>query len=64
MCVCGKLPCTVKCKRLWLVACPDGMKCCMRGNWKTNEQAAIKSWNDAVKAAKHERSQKNGGGKI
>lgn len=64
VCVCGRLPCTTKHKRLWLVACPDGMACAMRGTWQTNEQAAIKSWNDAVTAAKHERSQKNGSGRI
>ena len=58
VCVCGRLPCVVKNKKLWLVACPDSMVCAMRGTWQTNEQAAIKSWNDEITAVKRERNQK------
>lgn len=53
MCVCGRLPAIVKCKSRWLAACPDAMNCAIRGNWETNEQQAIKSWNTAVQSARH-----------
>lgn len=53
--MCGRYPCTTKHKSRCLVACPDGMVCAMRGTWQTNEQAAIKSWNDAVKSARYEK---------
>ena len=56
MCVCGREPCITKHKSKYLVACPAALECSMRGQWKSNEQAAIKSWNDAVKAARYERS--------
>ncbi len=58
MCVCGKMPCTVKHKKLFMLACPDAMRCCIRGGWASNEQAAIKSWNIEVQSAKHERRAK------
>lgn len=51
-CVCGQLPCTVKHKSKYLLACPDGLHCAIRGLWCTNEQEAIKSWNDAVQTAR------------
>lgn len=59
VCVCGQMPCTVKHKSRYLVACPDSMACSIRGQWKTTEEAAIKSWNLAVQSARHER-RKNG----
>ena len=54
VCVCGQLPCTVKHKSRYLVACPDACACSMRGEWKTTEQAAIKSWNTVVESARHQ----------
>jgi hypothetical protein len=54
--VCGRNPVITKCKSKYLVACPAALVCSMRGNWKTNEQAAIKSWNDAIESEKYERS--------
>lgn len=55
VCVCGRRPAIVKCKSGWLAACPNAMACAIRGNWGTNEQQAIKSWNTAVQAARHDR---------
>lgn len=52
VCVCGHLPVTVKHKSRYLVACPDGMACSMRGEWKTTEQAAIKSWNTVIESTR------------
>lgn len=52
VCVCGHLPCTVKHKSKYLLACPDGLYCAIRGLWCTNEQEAIKSWNGAVQTAR------------
>ena len=56
MCVCGHSPVTVKSGKRWLLACPDAMRCAVRGAWAANEQQAIKNWNTAVETAKHERS--------
>lgn len=58
VCVCGQVPCTVKHKSRWLVACPDAVACSMRGQWKSTEQAAIKSWNTATESARHNRATK------
>lgn len=60
VCVCGRDPVITKHKSRYLVACPAALECSMRGQWKTNEQAAIKSWNDAVKAAKYEKGDIHG----
>ena len=51
MCVCGHLPVTVKSGKRYMLACPDVMRCALRSVWATNEQAAIKSWNLAIKEA-------------
>lgn len=56
--MCGHRPCTVKHKSKYLLACPDSMACTMRSRWKSNEQDAIKDWNDAVRSARYERTQK------
>lgn len=58
MCVCGQLPVTVKHKSRYMLACPDSMNCAIRGQWETNEQAAIKSWNVAVQSARLHRAAK------
>lgn len=50
--MCGRLPATVKHKSKYLVACPAALVCATRGTWETNEQAAIKTWNVAVKTAR------------
>lgn len=50
VCVCGQEPVTVKHKSRYLVACPDSLRCSMRGEWKGTEQEAIASWNTARKA--------------
>lgn len=54
VCVCGHMPVTVKHKGKYLVACPAALVCAVRGQWETNEQAAIKTWNIAVQAARRE----------
>lgn len=58
VCVCGHQPVTVKHKSRYMVACPDGMACSMRGEWKSTEQAAIKSWNTVIESARHHRAAK------
>ena len=55
VCVCGRQPCIVKCRSRYLAACPAAMECAMRGEWKTTEQAAIKSWNAEIEAVRHKR---------
>lgn len=58
VCVCGQKAVTVKHKSRYLVACPDSMACSMRGEWKTTEQAAIKSWNTAIESNRRQRAEK------
>jgi hypothetical protein len=45
----------VKCTSGWLAACPDAINCTIRGQWATNEQQAIKSWNTAVQIARNKK---------
>ena len=54
-CACGKAPCTVKYRSKYMITCPDAMTCAMRSRWKSNEQDAIKDWNNTVKAARHQK---------
>ena len=41
VCVCGKLPVTVKCRNGFMLACPDTKRCTVRSRWMRPEQAAI-----------------------
>ena len=61
VCVCGHLPVTVKHKSWYLLACPCALVCAVRGTWETTEQAAIKSWNTEVQAARRRGGKTNGG---
>lgn len=54
VCVCGRKPCTVKCKSKYMLSCPATTKCAMRSRWASNEQEAIKDWNTAVIAARQQ----------
>lgn len=54
VCVCGRTPCTVKHKSKFMISCTAPMECAMRGQWKANEQEAIKNWNTAIQSARHE----------
>ncbi len=56
VCVCGQNPVTVKSGKRYMLACPDSMRCTIRGLWATNEQAAIVNWNTAVEIAKNQTS--------
>lgn len=54
MCVCGKMPCTVKMRSKWMLACPDHLHCAMRSRWLSTEQAAITDWNTTIQSARAE----------
>lgn len=55
VCVCGKLPITVKCRNGFTLSCPDTKHCTVRSRWMRPKQAAIHDWNAAVLAARRER---------
>ncbi len=55
ICVCGKLPVTVKCRACFMLSCPDTKHCTVRSRWMRPKQAAIHDWNAAVLAARRER---------
>lgn len=55
VCVCGKLPITVKCRNGLMLSCPDTKRCTVRSRWMRPKQAAIHDWNAAVLAARLER---------
>lgn len=55
MCVCGKLPVTVKCKCGFMLACPGLKHCTVRSRWMQSEQAAIHDWNANILEARRER---------
>ena len=57
VCVCGQNPVTVKSGKRYMLACPDSMRCTIRGCWATNEQTAIKNWNATVQYARNPTSE-------
>lgn len=57
VCVCGQVPVIVKIKGKYMLSCLDQDKCAMRSRWKTNEQAAVDDWNNAIKSARHEKEE-------
>lgn len=59
VCVCGRMPITVRYHGKKMLTCPAQDKCAMRSRWAANEQEAIKDWNTTIKAARH----KEGGAK-
>ena len=58
-CICGREPCTVKHKSRYMLSCPAQNKCAMRSRWKGTEEAAVKDWNDTVRAARYQRGGKS-----
>ena len=55
ICVCGKLPVTVKCRAGFMLACQDTKHYTVRSRWMRSKQAAIHDWNTAVLAGRRER---------
>lgn len=53
VCVCGKVPCTVKHKSKHMLSCPDILSCSMRNRWASTEQAAITDWNTTIQSARN-----------
>lgn len=58
-CICGRVPCTVKHRSRYMLSCPAQNICAMRSRWKGTEQDAVKDWNNAVQAARHQRGGKS-----
>ena len=59
LCVCGRMPVTVRYQGKKMLSCPAQDKCTMRSRWCKNEQEAVKDWNATVQASRH----KGGGAK-
>ena len=55
LCKCGRAPISVQHHGKKMLSCPAQNECSIRGAWSSNEQEAVRSWNDAVKAARHKR---------
>lgn len=53
VCVCGKKPVIVKHHSMYMVSCPDTIRCAMRTPWTPNEQQAVNAWNVEVASKKH-----------